>query len=754
MKCKFRHGFAAALALATVAGCAAAWAESAPPGEAATPGTLEDIVVTARKREEPLEKVPVSVTALSAADLAATFTQSLTDISGDVPNVQFRTVGEFGHSSVLTMRGVGGGGANYDTDPSVAIYVDGLYQTANTYNLESMFGIQSIEVLRGPQGTLFGRNAFAGAINITTKNPTGDWGAESEVTFGNFGRKNLDAAFEFPIAANLSGRVDLIWANSNGFYHNTLDDGKAIGGDANLSIRPTILWKPTEGLSVLFKYNFVDDQSDPTPNKYDADPPGNLFSILSPTQYANYGSTDIGPKGTGGPFDVGFNNICKCNFTKENVASLKVDWESPIGAVTSITGTQHVQGQIQTDATGTPEPLLQSILPYTILAYTEELRLLTKFNDRFQLLSGLYYLNDSLTEGDALYINLGGPSFSTKESLQKRHSAAVFLEGEFSITDAWHLTVGARETEETKNFWFGGAVPVPYGEIPPPAGYTYVANSASWHNFSPKVSLDYQITNDTMTYITWSKGFKSGGFQGLASTAAGAGPYGDETMNATEIGVKSFFFERHARLSADVFYEKLSGLQRGVTLLVNGVSNNLTLNAANAISKGFEAELAVLPTQDLTIKASVGYTDAYYSSFCANFTPLNAAQPACGNQPGEVNNDNLTPSNAPRWTASLGADYVVPVAGSGGITFHADDSYSSHSFTGDDNSPVSYRASAAFLNASIKWSGVKDRYFVQFWGRNLTDKIVTEQGTLASPILGLWNPTPPRTYGVTLGGKL
>jgi iron complex outermembrane receptor protein len=207
-------------------------------GSAASDDMLLEITVSARKRDETLERVPAAVTVVTSADLRATYAGSLAALTDAAPNVVFHTVGEFGHSSSLDIRGVGGGGANLDTDPAVAICVDGQYQTVNSINLESLVGIDSIEVLRGPQGTLFGRNAFAGAITVTTKNPGGQSDAEVGVTIGNYGRKNLDADVDFPITEALAGRLDLAWVTSDGFYTNVLDDNRRIGGDANLTLRP------------------------------------------------------------------------------------------------------------------------------------------------------------------------------------------------------------------------------------------------------------------------------------------------------------------------------------------------------------------------------------------------------------------------------------------------------------------------------------------------------------------------------------
>jgi iron complex outermembrane receptor protein len=752
------HRMAAYVACSAILAFDGARAFADVPEESGAPDrTLSEITVTARKRDEILEKVPASVTVVTGADLQATYAESLADLTSAAPNVVFHTVGEFGHSSSLDIRGVGGGAANLDTDPAVAIYVDGQYQTVNSINLESLVGVHSIEVLRGPQGILFGRNAFAGAITITTENPSGRSDGNVSVTIGNYGRKNLAADLDFVVTDSLLGRVDLGWINSNGFYTNVLDDNRSIGGDANLTLRPTVVFAPSDRLSVQFKYNFVDDQSGPTPNKYDLDPPAGEFGILNPAEYANWGATHLGPNGTGGPYSMGFTNICHCNAIKINSPSLKIQYDSPWGALTSISGYQYVTATIQTDATGTAVPLLRTELPYTVRALTQEVRLLSQVSSRFKLVTGLYYLQDRLNEGFLESILLGStPSTTWEDSQQHRQSGAAFAEGEYALTDRLHATAGVRYTDERKNFRFGGPVPASVGDGSAliAAPYDYTPLRASWRNLAPETSLDYQWTPETMVYVTWSRGFKAGGFQSLASTASAAGPYGDETMDATEVGVKSLFWERRARISADVFYENIDGLQRSVVFLENGVSNNLTRNAANSVSKGVELELAVLPVEALTLRANAGYLDAYYTRFCANFSATNASRPACGNQPGEVDNTNLVPSNAPRWTSALTAEYALPIGDLGALTFHLDESYTTALWTADDNNPISYRASDALTNAAIRFAAVDDRYSVSMWGRNLGDRVVTELGVTAYPLFSLWNPTPPRTFGVTLSVKL
>jgi iron complex outermembrane receptor protein len=281
--------------------------------------------------------------------------------------------------------------------------------------------------------------------------------------------------------------VDLGWIDSDGFYKNTLDGNRPIGGDDNLTVRPTFLFMPSDHLKVLFKYNFVDDQSDPTPNKYDLDPPASQFGVLNPSR----------PNGTGGPYSVGFTNICKCNFIRINSPSLNIEHNSDSGQLTAITGYQHIDGSVQTDATATAAPLLLSELPYTINVITQELRWLSRLSDQFQIITGLYLLRDKLSESDLQYIVLGAPpSITWKNSLQKRSSEAAFAEGEYTVARDLRLTLGGRYTYEIKDFNFGAAVPAVLrnGAAILSSPYTYTALGAHWHNFAPRLSLDYQWT--------------------------------------------------------------------------------------------------------------------------------------------------------------------------------------------------------------------------------------------------------------------
>lgn len=231
--------------------------------------SLQDIIVTARRRSEPLQRTPVAVSAISAQDIESKQAITVVDIGKSIPNVRLDAVGSQGRAGMLSIRGVNYARPDMTGDPSVAFFVDGLYQTRSTLNIMDLFDIESIEVLRGPQGTLFGRNAFAGAVNIQSKRPHLDEAHyDGEVRIGNYGRHDVRAAVSLPLVENkLAVRLSGFYGKSHGYYRLLNRDKEHFGGEDNMTGKATFLWTPDDSWNVLLKYEHVRDRSDPTPNK-------------------------------------------------------------------------------------------------------------------------------------------------------------------------------------------------------------------------------------------------------------------------------------------------------------------------------------------------------------------------------------------------------------------------------------------------------------------------------------------------------
>ncbi|WP_156677951.1 TonB-dependent receptor [Sphingomonas profundi] len=720
--------------------------------EAAGDG-LTDIVVTARRRAEPLQRTPVAVSAITAADIASKHAVTIVDVGKSIPNVRIDSVGSQGRAGMLSIRGVNYARPDMTGDPSVAFYVDGLYQTRSTLNILDLFDIESIEVLRGPQGTLFGRNAFAGAVNIQSKRPDLDrFGGEAEARIGNFGRHELRAALNVPIVADaLAMRVSGFYGKSDGYYHLINQGGKSFGGDDNITGKVSFLWTPSDSWSIFLKYEHVRDRSDPTPNK-NSSRSTQLFGNL-PGDPPNLN--------IGGRYDVNFNlPKGQRSFVDLNNVVLNVTKDLEGGSLNLISGYQAARDGLITDPGSGNQPYLNSYYRTRVDAYSQEARFTHEIGDIGQFIVGAYYQRDEVTYGAITYSTYR-PLLGTNaqvDTKQNRDSWAIFGELELRPIDRVRVNFAGRQMWEDKEFFFLRRLrssAMDFADfLPKPA--TYARDNESWTNFSPKISADWRPTDDIMLYASWTRGFKSGGFASISTSIAAAGPYDPEKIETYEVGIKSFLFDRKIRLNLTGFWNNIDDLQRQVNFTVNGVTNNLVFNAASAVTKGFEAELETRPVRDLTLRASAGYTDAYYKRFCAAFglpgTACNDGANGGAGTSGAVDNSRLKLYNAPKWQFSGGGNYEVELGDIGSLTFFADVSYTSALFTTDNNLD-SRRGPMTLVDTSFQWTSANKNVYATIFVQNLFNEIDVQQQIRAGNTLSILNYTPPRRYGASVGIK-
>ena len=723
----------------------------APPQASVTPTRnvgLTDIVVTARRREEPLQRTPVAVSAITSADIAAKHATTIVGLANSIPNVRIDAVGSQGRVGMLSIRGVNYARPDQTGDPSVAFYVDGLYQTRSTINILDLFDIESIEVLRGPQGTLFGRNAFAGAVNIQSKRPDFDRiGGEVQATVANYGRYEVRGALNVPLTDNLAMRASAYYGESDGYYNLINEGGKSFGGDENLTGKLSFLWEPDDSWSIFAKYERVRDDSEPTPNK-NSSLPTQLFGNL-PNDPPNI---DIG-----GPYDVNFNlPDGQDSFVDIDSVVLNVTKEIEGLSINLISGYQSISDGLITDPGSGNQPYLNSYYRTNVDVVSQEARFIKQIGDVAQLMAGLYYQRDELDYGAITYSTYG-PLLGTNSQVdtkQDRDSYAVFAELELRPIEDVRVNLAGRQQCEDKDFSFLRRVRSPnmdFAEfLPKPDSYD--RDKESWKNFSPKISVDWQATEDMLLYASWTKGFKSGGYASIATSLAIAGPYNPEKIETYEVGLKSYFFDRRVRLNVAAFWNNIDDLQRQVNFLDNGVINNLVFNAASAVTRGVEAELETRPVEGLTLRAAGGYTDAYYDEFCAAFglpgTPCNDG----AGTPGAVDNSDLKLYNAPEWQFSAGGNYAFDVGNIGTFTIFGDVNYTSSLFTTDNNLD-SKRDPLTLVDASVRWTSVDERLYASVFVQNLFDEIELQQQIRAGGTLSILNYTPPRRYGATVGFK-
>lgn len=721
---------------------------------------IENVVVRARKREETEQSTPVTLTAISGPTLERQFVASLSDVRS-VPNIKIQYVGQFRAAMSATIRGIGYGGINSEIDPPVAVYVDGAYFTRNTTALLDLFDVESIEVLRGPQGTLFGRNALAGAINVRSKRPTGEFGVEGAVRAGNHGRIDLRAAIDIPLVEDkVAARIAFLSQNSDGYFTNAVDN-KPFMGDDMIAFRPSIRFTPSDNFQWTLIGEFNRDRGSGTPNK-NASRPNSLFCALA----GSVGDTNCGShpwsyihpaapghipgderhNALGDPYTVAFNETGANRSDIWGLVSEAI-WDSEIGTFTSITSYRHVKEDFEVDSEGDVILFFNAQRPATVKDFSQELRHETKIGD-LDVVSGVFYLHSDLDTSMAVTSIF--PAFRNfRQSLQKRDSFAAFLDLEYHLTDALSLETGIRYSYEKKDFTFGAAKP-------PGVPLTFDNLSESWSDVSPHVAIHYNVNEDMMVYARWSRGFKSGGFNSLVATAADAGPYQPEKVDGFELGMKGDFLDDRLRVNVAGFWQLFSGLQRQVVLVNGATTSNLIVNAADATTRGVELEVTALPVDGLRIHTSIGYLDAHYTDFCSNIGVVNLPTlvPCSTAQPGFRDLSALALTLAPKFNISVGVEYTFDVGNAGAVTLQADYAHESSLETDTGNAAIGHRRPTDIVNASISWEHPSEKFGVSLFARNLFNELYTQSGLdVGGGIWSTWVPNPPRTWGVELRFK-
>jgi iron complex outermembrane receptor protein len=749
VKVSLLFGMAPALALSPLS--VNAQSESRPQ--------LEEIQVTARQIVENLQDVPVAVSVFSEQQISRTFAQNLADIGDYAPNVSVGVVPGF-NAAAIAIRGVSTGDIPSTFDPAVTVAVDGFYLGHYQAALLDMFDIERIEILRGPQGTLFGKNTIGGVVNVTTKKPSGDFELQGKVRAANEGRLDIMGAVDFPILQDvLSARIALQQFDFDGFYDNTATGGDA-GGQDLLAARAKLLWTPNESFEALLSYEWSEDDSD-TPMVI------NTSTALDPNGY--YGtdlfySSGYPGRGTGGPANVPLGDPFKSGLVKPSQHApgfaeskntdgheedidgiyLNVDWDALGGVITSITGYREVDSDYYNDYVGESAAIYATIRSVYRDTFSQELRYAWA-GDRFSYVLGGYYQDNSLDYENYTSLGPGHPfsgvawpaegQLSTGDGSQDTEAWAVFAEGNYNITDATRLTLGARYSDEKKDFELR-----PIGV--PEEGR--VKENDSWNDVTYRVGIDQVLSDDVMVYFTYSTGFKSGGFNEQATSPTTAAlSFDPEEADSFELGMKSDLFGNSLRLNLAAFYVEYTDLQLDSVVPVEDSDigqESVITNAGEVTSWGIEADMLWLVTEGLTIDGTLGYLDSEYDKFDCDLD----RNPANGNEDCTV----LDVKRTPELTASLGATYAFPLGGLGGMELNANATYTDEFYNDIFNSEASKHEDVTLLNASISYITENEKIRVSLFGRNLTDEEYQASGL---GVANLWSFSiygAPLTYGV------
>ncbi|MFA7440128.1 MAG: TonB-dependent receptor [Sphingomonadaceae bacterium] len=734
-----RYGFWLALGgTILTTGASPAFAQDAPTVSQTGSAQIQDIVVTARRRDENLQQTPIAITAISPVQLESKAAINIGDLQGAAPNVLITNQATGAAAANVSIRGLTFADIDKSFDPTVAVVVDGVFIGTNTGQFFDFFDIDQIEVLRGPQGTLFGRNTIGGVINIRRTRPTGEFGGKFEASYGNYDSWATRAVLNLPLLPDvLAAKLFYFHNESDGYLRDGIHGGR-VGGSNNENYGLSLLFTPTSTFDALLTLEKQDQRNDARVSNIART--GEVFCAFQPANECNRNTT--------GDLYTVFTNPTD-QLYKAPAATLEMNWDLDVVKLTSVTGYRETKEEQTQDLDASSADLYRIERWQKFHQFSQELRAGGKIGDIFDYVVGGYYYDSAYRRvQDTTVFGALGPIQRIRGTAK---SYALFGDFNVNVTDQIRLSLGGRWTKDKKSS-------ENYVE---PDQFPDVKYSGS--KFTPKIGVDYQPTDDLMFYASWSRGYRSGGFSGRGQTLfSSTTPYGPETVDSYETGVKSSWFDRRLLVNIAGFYADYSDLQQTTTIPVQGGIGNETIvsNVGSARIKGLEFDVTARPIDNLTINASAGLLRSKFKDF---FTQelFNGALTTF-----DYSENNLIYN--PRETVSVTADYKIPLnfgdvlltggyrniapydqqISLGATTVNANGVVIVH---GNDPRVRTDRQHLLDASASLAFDLNGNRARITAFGRNLAN----DRGAASAfTVAGLWSfatAREPRTYGVQLG---
>lgn len=729
------HLTAILLASAAAAPAIAQDARTMLPAEPAQQSTaaIEEIIVTAQRRGENLQKVPIAITAVTAKALQSLGITNTTDIMRVAPGLQFQqSVG----LAAPYIRGIGVSGQAAGVEASVATYIDGVYISSGGDAVMSLNNIERVEVLKGPQGTLFGRNASGGLVQVITRTPKFTPAMEASLSYDQWetvtASAYVTAGLSDTVAADLAVRYSS-QGQGWGIDRNTGKDTNRV--DHDFAARSKLLFQPTDATKIVVTGDYSDFK-------------GSTY-VIDTIVEGSVGSG--GYVMTGNPWDNVTQLRNPFRATENWGVSGDLTQELGFANLRSITAYRKSVFDLNFEPGGLPTPTV--VIPGHIVQkqFSQELQLLSPDSSKIKWIAGLYYFHGASpnSSGHAfLYpflTGLPGPIFVYRYFSHNVNSLAAFAQATVPITDQLNLTGGIRWTRDrftyknTSTTDLTSFLPVQFGGL---STVVYAPRKDTQSRPTWRLALDYQVTPDALVYASYNRGFKSGGFDIFIGNSTVLKP---EIVDAYEVGTKIEALDKALRFNTAVFYHTVKNLQ--MTLLFNG-SNNLR-NAASAEAYGAEVEITAVPFQGLTLTASGSYLHSRFTDFRGN-APISTALPGGGNaiDPNGDATGNRTPK-APDMTFNLSANYETPLAG-GKLGLNGSWFWSDKWYADPDNRL--FQPSYHMISGEISWTEPSDHLRFRVFVRNLAnEKVAAQFGSLVNG--DVWQLTEPRTIGAGIDFK-
>ncbi|AUW57510.1 TonB-dependent receptor [Sphingobium sp. SCG-1] len=761
-----------------------ATAQSTPVAEPAGPDQGTEIVVTAQGRVQRLQDVPVSVSAISGSALAQSNITTLQDLSNRSPNFKISTGNAI--SDFITIRGVGSS-LNLGFEQSVGTFVDGIYRRRARAARAAFFDIDRVEVLKGPQTTFFGNSTIGGAINITTRQPGTQFGANMSAFYApNIGEYSVEAGVDLPLSDNLSVRIAGRQSGQRGYVTNTFLKTK--GPRLNDKVgRVSARWEPSSSIQVTARVDggrnrdninsFTELTNCPPSAEYGAprgpcarylaqsgagpDDTLNRLTSVGPTYFDyDFVEAELATK-----IDLGDNALTFRSGYFQHHSELLADSPPAGPAGGSVVGTLG----------STP-----AVVGERFHEFSQEVRLQSSEAKPFSYLMGAFYSHARLTSQlyQGLFFSAFGalaPGFYSSSSRIGRQfignetsdTLSAFVSGTYRISNALRVNGGLRYTSVRKHAFRSASVgtigePVgPDSFVPGPAGAQAILGSALGTEFGdfltprrrdsklmPSVSVQYDIVPDFMTYVSYSSGFKAGAFSLSLSDRATLSP---ETVDSFEAGFKSQMLGRRVTLNVALFHSKYHNLQQTTSIILpSGALRQVAGNVGSATSKGVEASLNLKLTNELSLNGDLAYLSAHYDSYAvAPCTQLQALQTPVG---CTQNLSGRPQAFAPEWSGNVGVKYSRPISNNLQISLGASSYFTSRFYQQPNDDPELVQPGYVKVDARIALARQDKSWEFAIVARNLTDKLTSgfRQAVAGSPGSTIVLADPPRSIGAQL----
>lgn len=699
--------------------------------------SIEEIVVTAQKREQSLQDVGITISAFDGEAMAAMGVVNSNEVAAKTPNLNIVSpAGEGGVVSVF-IRGIGLNDFALNNTGPVGFYVDETSIGSSNGQLTMLFDVDRVEVLKGPQGTLFGRNTTGGALNIVSNRPTDEFEGGVKWASANDGYRRAEAVVSGSLTDELNARAALVGSRSDGYIVNVANDNRV--GKQNYAGRVLLDYLPTDELSVLLNLHASRNDSD--------------SDLYGRTTDEKFYESDVGDK----EYRINVD-------TRGASLNVNLDLNHSV-SFTSITAYDDLDKLHSEEGDTTPLELLEFIYDVNSHTFSQELR----FNgdsESLHWIAGLYYLSETTNWGvtggsNDLMLVPGLPLGMTgSDGHQKLETKALFGQVEYELSERAVLTLGARYTHLDVDFSYDSSIPN-FGYTPLPSSLSFADDLVN-EELSGKLALNYYATEDHMLYGSITQGFKGGGFNGgvvsdFASYAEGA-KYEPETLLAYELGLKSTLLNNTLRANAAVFFYDYKDAQ-----VFNSIADAFTSLPQNRIENadalelyGLDVELVWQPFEALYLQAGVGYTHSEFKQFGLSVPSFTGVEMA--------DLSGVTPQNTPQWNANLLANYSWLLSGGARVSAQVDASYQSdvlfsNGTVTSPGDPQSYtrneelgQQAYSLWNARLSWSDATEQVEVALWGKNLTDKQYAAYMFELTDVIDADQVMrgAPRSYGVDL----